>query len=457
MVKTYLQLADQISRKIARGDLPVGSRLKPQREFAYDQGIAVSTASRVYEELRRRGLASGEVGRGTYVSNRFSPLDPALQEAKNTAIDLEIVFRSDAKSLKELASSAASKLAAGISPDEAAPPAAKASQSMSEALQTFYPSANLLTNAGGVFLAGSGKQALIAAMAALVPRGGRIAVEALTYPFVLSAARLLGIDLVPLALDEEGIIPSALENAASVGLNGVYLQPVLQSPLVLSMSNSRRKEIAAILVRNNLTAIEDRIYGFLSNLKPLANEAPDNTIVIDSLSKRMMPGLTVGVILASDKHQEAIAQSLRAGGWMAPSLTVALAKNWIEDGTVQAIQTRKRAEAAKMFAAANEAFSDLEFHGSAEALHGWLNLPNPWRGDAFAATCAKVGIAVTPGRDFAVLSGNAPAAVRIAFSATDMETWKLALSEIARIAASHPANFHEIQSDGGTVSHSQTS
>src|ERR1700692_1473451 len=64
----YLKLADAVAVEIASGALKPGDRLPPQRSFAYGRKIAVSTASRVYTELLRRGLVVGEVGRGTFVS-----------------------------------------------------------------------------------------------------------------------------------------------------------------------------------------------------------------------------------------------------------------------------------------------------------------------------------------------------------------------------------------------------
>src|SRR6201996_3806511 len=63
----YLKLADAIAAEIADGTLKPGDRLPPQRNFAYERKIAVSTAGRIYAELVRRGLVVGEVGRGTFV------------------------------------------------------------------------------------------------------------------------------------------------------------------------------------------------------------------------------------------------------------------------------------------------------------------------------------------------------------------------------------------------------
>src|SRR5438045_5913178 len=86
----YLRLADAVASEIANGGLKPGDRLPPQRTFAYERGIAVSTASRVYSELLRRGLAVGEVGRGTFISGRREPV--AVSDPHSAPIDLEFNF-----------------------------------------------------------------------------------------------------------------------------------------------------------------------------------------------------------------------------------------------------------------------------------------------------------------------------------------------------------------------------
>src|SRR6201987_4653923 len=83
----YLKLADAIETEIANGTLKPGDRLPPQRSFAYERKIAVSTASRVYTELLRRGLVGGEVGRGTFVSGDIRREVEALSEPRDARID----------------------------------------------------------------------------------------------------------------------------------------------------------------------------------------------------------------------------------------------------------------------------------------------------------------------------------------------------------------------------------
>ena len=64
----YVRLADQIEDGIAHGELPNGAKLPPQRNLAFDIGVTIGTVGRAYALARERGLVTGEVGRGTYVS-----------------------------------------------------------------------------------------------------------------------------------------------------------------------------------------------------------------------------------------------------------------------------------------------------------------------------------------------------------------------------------------------------
>src|ERR1700732_4627277 len=88
----YMKLADAVAADIADGRLKGGDGLRPQRTFAYERKIAVSTASRVYTELLRRGLVVGEVGRGTFVSGETRRGVSSLTEPRGQRIDLEVNY-----------------------------------------------------------------------------------------------------------------------------------------------------------------------------------------------------------------------------------------------------------------------------------------------------------------------------------------------------------------------------
>ena len=88
----YLKLVDSIAAEIADGTLRPGDRLPPQRNFAWERKIAVSTASRVYAELLRRGLVVGEVGRGTFISGEAKRGVAAPGEPRGVQIDFEFNY-----------------------------------------------------------------------------------------------------------------------------------------------------------------------------------------------------------------------------------------------------------------------------------------------------------------------------------------------------------------------------
>lgn len=89
----YIELADEVVGEIRAGTLRPGDRLPPQREFAQARRIAVSTAQRVYAELSRRGVVSGEIGRGTFVRLAARVARPALAEPTLLQADLDLNFR----------------------------------------------------------------------------------------------------------------------------------------------------------------------------------------------------------------------------------------------------------------------------------------------------------------------------------------------------------------------------
>src|SRR5215471_9521890 len=68
----YLQIVVRLEQDIAKGVLARGARLLPHRDMADRLKLSVGTVARAYDEAERRGLISGEVGRGTFVLGEVS-------------------------------------------------------------------------------------------------------------------------------------------------------------------------------------------------------------------------------------------------------------------------------------------------------------------------------------------------------------------------------------------------
>ena len=439
----YLRLADAIAVEIAAGALKPGDRLPPQRHFAYERKIAVSTASRVYTELLRRGLAVGEVGRGTFISGEARRGVTAPPEPHGARIDMEFNYpllphqsAIIAKSLEGL--ERPELLEAALRP--ASSTGTQAARSISAAYlarKDWHPHAEQI-----VFTA-NGRQCIAAALAAMVPPGGRCGVEALTYPFVKGIAARLGVTLVPLAMDEHGVRPDALQKAhREAHLSALYLQPTIQNPLGITMPAARRADLLRVIEKLDLTVIEDAVYGFLDDEQaPLAALAPDRCIVLDSLSKKIAPGLALGFIVPPPRLRESLMASVRSGGWTASGYAFAAGQRLMGDGTAAELSRLKRIDAVRRQQMAAKSLAGFEIQANAKAYHLWLTLPPHWRSQTFVAAAARRDIALTPSTTFAVAPGHAPNAVRLALGAPPLDQLESALRTLSGILSATEEDF----------------
>ncbi len=432
-------LADALALDITEGRLTAGAQLPPQREFARQHRIASSTAARVYAALTRRGLVVGEVGRGTFV-RAAGPIELALAEPGGAGIDLDLNF----PLLPEQPALLARSLEKLLRPDSLAaclqPVGVSGTAAARSAAAQLLRHNGWSPEASSILFAGNGRQAIAAAIAALVPRGERLGVEAMTYPLVKALAARLGVTLVPLAMDENGVSPGAVLAAhRAAPLRAIYLQPTLHNPLGTTMPIERRYEIAGLMRRLDLWTIEDAIYSFLNaEPPPLAALAPERTLLIDSLSKRLSPGLTLGFAATPAGATERVATALRSGAWAAARFALEAGTRWIADGTAAAIAEGKRADAAARQGIARQRLSGFVIRADPRAYHCWWELPEPWRAETFVAAAARRGIAITPAAAFAVVPGHAPNAVRLALASPAHATLASALGVLAALARATP-------------------
>lgn len=436
----YLALADTLAADIASGKLAAGTRLLPQREFAWSRGIAVSTASRVYGELVRRGLVTGEVGRGTYVATPGGTSSAALTEPRGPLIDLEYNFPRVTGHEKLLGPGLAGLLRPDVLARATLPVAASGMPAARACVAAFLSRPDWAVKADAVLFAGNGRQAIAAALASAAKPGGLVGVEPLTYAVVKGLASSLGLTLVPIRCDEEGVSPAALASLhRKRPLDAVYVQPTLHNPLGTTWPPARRQAIASLVRTLDLTVIEDGIYSFLSDATPLAALAPEQVIFVDSLSKRLTPGLTIGMLIAPPGRHAGLATALRRGGWMAQRFALEAATRWLTDGTARKIERLKRRDAAERQRLARACLRGLKLRGDARTYHLWLELDAPWRAETFVEAALREGIALAPSSAFAVQAGHSPRAVRLALSGPTRVQLRKALLLLAELAKGKPA------------------
>jgi aspartate/methionine/tyrosine aminotransferase len=211
-------------------------------------------------------------------------------------------------------------------------------------------------------VAAGAQPSLVAVLGLLANHGDCICSEALAYPGLRSAAAHLGLTVIGLEMDDEGIVPAALAAACrDIGPKAVCCTPTLQNPTTATMSLRRRHEIIAVAQRYRLPIVEDDAYGRLPAAAepPLAALAPDLTWHIAGLAKLASPALRIAYIAAPDERWSALAASnLRTITGMASPLTAAIATRWIRNGTAEAVLQAIRSETRARRGMAAEALGD---------------------------------------------------------------------------------------------------
>jgi DNA-binding transcriptional MocR family regulator len=435
----YVGLVDELAAAIAAGRLKPGDRLLPQRAFAYEKGIAASTAGRVYAELLRRGLVVGEVGRGTFVAG--SPPPPGLirGEPRDGRIDLEFNFPTVAAQFVLIARSLSGLQRVDAMSTSMGPATQRRLESGRLVAAEFMKTARWQPRADGFVFTGCGRQSIAAAVSALVPIGGRLGVEAITYATIKNIAARLAVTVVPISIDREGIRPDAVAKTHRGGaLSALYLQPVLHNPIGHSMSAARREEITKLAAKLGLFIIEDMVYGFLSDDPPLAASAADRCIVVDSLSKRIAPGIAFGFLHVPPSLRDRVATTVRGGAWSVSSLALDLGIRLMGDGTAAEIVRLKRTDVRKRQAIVAKCLSGFEILADPRSYHVWLQLPQRWRSEAFAAAAARHGISLTPSNAFTIAPGHAPNAVRLALGLPTHPQLRAAGDRLAQLLATAP-------------------
>lgn len=428
----YKALADAIERDIGSGVLKPGERLPTHRDLADVLGMNVSTITRGYHEAEKRGLLSGTVGRGTFVASdavtatsmvSFEPAVPGM---------VEMGLISPFSSLDPDVSEGFRKIARRKDPtallrytDPRGLPEHR------EAGAEWAGRFGIEAGGEDIVVCAGAQHGLTCCLSGLLRPGNRIATDALTYPGLKTLAGMLGMRLVGIAMDEEGMLPEALDAACRRDeIKAVYLMPGVHNPTTASMSSARRDAIARVACMHDLLIIEDDAYDLTDpvDVAPVASRAPERSVFIAGMSKSLAAGLRVAFLVAPKPFLKPLAQAVLNTIWMAPPLNAELAAMWIQDGTADRVLDEKRTEAARRYMIACDVLEGLRFRGKPTGFFLWLDLPEPWTGRDFEAAAHERGVNLFGADKFAVGEAVPPRAARISITgAEDMDDYRRGL------------------------------
>ncbi len=259
---TAREIAASAEAAIRDGSLDAGDSLPTVRALAGRLGKSPATVNAAYRILRQRGLATADGRRGTRVAPR-----PALRTPATARRESHPWHSPPGQPQRR-------DLAAGLADPALLPPIGPAIaridfESRLRATETDAVDPRLLEVASAAFAAdGIATDAITVVSGALdgiervlqahLRPGDRVIVEDPCYPPTRDILLALGLVAVPVAIDERGLIPDALETALSRGVEAVVTVPRAQNPLGAAVDAERAAELATLLGRRpDLLLVED--------------------------------------------------------------------------------------------------------------------------------------------------------------------------------------------------------
>jgi len=407
----YLAIADALAEDIAAGRVTAGDRLPTHRELADTLGVTVGTVSRAYGAAIDRGLIVGEVGRGTFVrgpAREPSGMRLELREpADRSLIDLGLSFlrvpahdRCIAETLVSLSREpAVASLFDEYKPNKAGLLGHR------EAGARWVARSGLEVTPERVLVCAGAQHAMTVAVLGLSHAGDTILTDDITYPTMITLARVLDRQLRGVAMDEEGMVPEALDAACrSYHPRVLYCMPTVHNPTARVLSVGRRERIAEVAARHRLAVIEDDVYGFLGPRRypALASFIPELGYLVSACTKSVAPGLRVGFLAVPPGEAGRFLEPLWATTVMASPLLAEITARWIDDGTADLMANARRNEARARQQLARRILHDVVLAGDRGAFHLWVPLPGRTSSAGFVAAAQQRGVVVIPGEAFSV-------------------------------------------------------
>jgi len=408
MGSTAAQLAESVEEGVRQGLLVPGEHLPSVRDLAASARVSPGTVAAAYRLLRTRGITLSDGRRGTRIRERSAvsgraadpgALPPGVVDCStgnpDPALlpDLGISFRriryepvlyGASPCLSELADAAHLRLAADR-----------------------VPPGEVTTTFGAL-------DAIERVLTSTLRPGDRVAVEDPGWAALLDLVTATGWIPAPMAVDDDGPVPAALERALARGTRAVVLTSRAQNPTGAAISDDRARQLRSILGRYpEVTVLEDdHGVGIVDEpLRPLVG-ATAHWVFIRSAAKAYGPDLRIAVATGDAATIARIDARLALGaGWVSHIVQRVLLDLW-QDPEVEALNRR----AVDSYAARRGALGvALGEHGILASGRSGLNCWIPV--DDEAATVGallRAGWLVAPGSRFRM---GAQPAIRVTTAA----------------------------------------
>jgi 2-aminoadipate transaminase len=300
--------------------------------------------------------------------------------------------------------------------------------------------------ADDILIVSGSLQALDLVNATLLARGDTIITEQDSYQGALSRLTRIGVNMVGIPLDENGMRMDALATAlADLKAKGItpkyiYTIPTVQNPTGTIMPEVRRAELLKLSQQYGVPVFEDDCYADLiwDGKRPPAIYAMDKTagvIHIGSFSKSIAPALRVGFIVApwamlsrmlalkTDAGSGALEQMVLAE-YCAPHFATHVPK----------LTRGLRAKLDTLMEALNEQFgTSAEFEEPKGGIFLWVKLPDNVDTLKLYQAALAAGVAINPGPEWSTDKAYAGSRLRLCFASPSHQQIRDGVAVLAEV------------------------
>ncbi len=284
-----------------------------------------------------------------------------------------------------------------------------------------------------VVLTNGSLQGFVFLAEALVRPGTRVLVEAPTYDRPLKILARLGAEIVALPMDDEGLLPDALEWAIGEREPPAFLYtiPTFQNPSGRTLSEERRRRLVELAHERNLLVLEDDPYGLVR----YEGEAPPSLFELaggeqvaysSSFSKTIAPGVRVGYFVLPAELAAQV-EALAVSTYISPPfLTQATVHEFLRRGNfepnLERVNGLLRARRDAMLEALERHLpADATFTRPEGGYFVWVDFPSGPPVAEVLAAAEAAGVTFVKGTDFFPRGAGGERSARLAFSFVSSE------------------------------------
>ncbi len=319
--------------------------------------------------------------------------------------------------------------------------------------------------ADDILIVSGSLQALDLVNATLLARGDTIITEQDTYQGALNRLTRLGVNMVGIPLDQDGMrmdaLAAALADLKSKGITPKYIYtiPTVQNPTGTIMPEARRAELLKLSRQYGVPIFEDDCYADLiwDGKRPPAIYAMDKSagvIHIGSFSKSIAPALRVGYIVAPwAMLSRMLALKTDAGSGALEQMVLAEYCTQHFASHVPKLNRGLRAKLETLMEALNEQFgTTAEFEDPKGGIFLWVKLPDNVDTLKLYQAALAAGVAINPGPEWSTDKAYAGSRLRLCFASPTHEQIRegvAVLAEVCRREFGVPERIANVEARAG--------